>query len=197
MSDLVLDQLTQGKPVLIEKNGKSICVARVGDEVFAIDDKSRDALDFFVDRGLTHLRYHALDGKAVDHAIKSLGINTIGQEEGADIGFLAEIAVLDLGHLEQQRQQLLFFAQRYGYGVGAAVVWANVTANEIDMVTLNADLFAQCFLELGDSRFKGVAVGAEDREKLAHFRGGCGHLADYAVVLALFVVRRVDQQWQQ
>jgi hypothetical protein len=38
MSDLVLDQLTQGKPVLIEKNGKSICVARVGDEVFAIDD---------------------------------------------------------------------------------------------------------------------------------------------------------------
>ena len=38
MSDLVLDQLAQGKPVLIEKNGKSICVARVGDEVFAVDD---------------------------------------------------------------------------------------------------------------------------------------------------------------
>jgi len=38
MSDLVLDQLTEGKPVLIEKNGKSICVARVGNEVFAIDD---------------------------------------------------------------------------------------------------------------------------------------------------------------
>jgi hypothetical protein len=38
MADLVLDQITEGKPVLIEKNGKSICVARVGDEVFAVDD---------------------------------------------------------------------------------------------------------------------------------------------------------------
>jgi 3-phenylpropionate/trans-cinnamate dioxygenase ferredoxin subunit len=38
VADLALDQMTQGKPVLIEKNGKSICVARVGDEVFAIDD---------------------------------------------------------------------------------------------------------------------------------------------------------------
>lgn len=38
MADLAFDQLTQGKPVLIEKNGKSICVARVGDEVFAVDD---------------------------------------------------------------------------------------------------------------------------------------------------------------
>ena len=38
MADLALDQMTEGKPVLIEKNGKSICVARVGDEVFAIDD---------------------------------------------------------------------------------------------------------------------------------------------------------------
>jgi 3-phenylpropionate/trans-cinnamate dioxygenase ferredoxin subunit len=38
MSDLLLSQLEQGKPVKVEKNGKTICVARVGDEVFAVDD---------------------------------------------------------------------------------------------------------------------------------------------------------------
>jgi archaeosine-15-forming tRNA-guanine transglycosylase len=36
MADLALDQMTEGKPVRIEKDGKSICVARVGDEVFAM-----------------------------------------------------------------------------------------------------------------------------------------------------------------
>lgn len=30
--------MTSGKPVRIEKNGESICVARVGDQVFAIGD---------------------------------------------------------------------------------------------------------------------------------------------------------------
>ncbi len=38
MADLAFDQLTEGKPVLIEKDGKSICVARVGNEVFAVAD---------------------------------------------------------------------------------------------------------------------------------------------------------------
>ena len=38
MSDLQLPDLEHGKPVRIEKNGQSICVARVGDEVFAIGD---------------------------------------------------------------------------------------------------------------------------------------------------------------
>ena len=38
MGDLLLSQLQQGKPVKVEKDGKTICVARVGDEVFAIDD---------------------------------------------------------------------------------------------------------------------------------------------------------------
>ncbi len=38
MADLFLSQLQQGKPVKVEKDGKTICVARVGDEVFAIDD---------------------------------------------------------------------------------------------------------------------------------------------------------------
>ncbi len=38
MPDLLLSQLQQGKPVKVEKNGKTICVARVGDQVFAVDD---------------------------------------------------------------------------------------------------------------------------------------------------------------
>lgn len=38
MSDFKLDQLESGKPVKFEKAGKSICVTRVGDLVFAIDD---------------------------------------------------------------------------------------------------------------------------------------------------------------
>jgi len=38
MSDLKLTDLLPGKPVRIDKNGESICVARVGDEIFAIGD---------------------------------------------------------------------------------------------------------------------------------------------------------------
>ena len=38
MSDLLLNQVVEGKPVKITKNGKDICVARVGNEIFAIDD---------------------------------------------------------------------------------------------------------------------------------------------------------------
>ena len=38
MSDLKLSELTAGKPVKIEKDGRTICVARVGDKVFAVDD---------------------------------------------------------------------------------------------------------------------------------------------------------------
>ena len=38
MSDLFKSQLVDRKPIRLEKNGKTICVTRVGDEVFAIDD---------------------------------------------------------------------------------------------------------------------------------------------------------------
>jgi len=38
MSDLSFASLSPGKPVRIEKDGESICVARIGDEVFAIGD---------------------------------------------------------------------------------------------------------------------------------------------------------------
>ena len=38
MADINLDQLQNGTPVKIEKGGKTICLTRVGDEVFAIND---------------------------------------------------------------------------------------------------------------------------------------------------------------
>ena len=38
MADLLFSELVQGKPIKVEKDGKTICVARVGDEVFAVDD---------------------------------------------------------------------------------------------------------------------------------------------------------------
>ena len=38
MSDLSFASLIENKPVRIEKNGESICVTRVGEEVFALGD---------------------------------------------------------------------------------------------------------------------------------------------------------------
>jgi len=38
MSELAFDSLVEGKPVAIDHNGVTVCVARVGDEVFAIED---------------------------------------------------------------------------------------------------------------------------------------------------------------
>jgi len=38
MSDLTLDSIIEGKPVRLTKNGKELCIARVGNEVFAIED---------------------------------------------------------------------------------------------------------------------------------------------------------------
>ncbi len=38
MSELNFDSLVEGKPVAIDVNGTAVCVARVGDEVFAVAD---------------------------------------------------------------------------------------------------------------------------------------------------------------
>ncbi len=38
MSELSFDSLIEGKPVAIDVNGTAVCVARVGDEVFAVAD---------------------------------------------------------------------------------------------------------------------------------------------------------------
>jgi 3-phenylpropionate/trans-cinnamate dioxygenase ferredoxin subunit len=38
MSDISYSSLTPGKPIRIEKNGEPLCIARIGDEIFAIGD---------------------------------------------------------------------------------------------------------------------------------------------------------------
>ena len=38
MADLAYDALVEGKPVAVEVNGTQVCVAKVGDEVFAVAD---------------------------------------------------------------------------------------------------------------------------------------------------------------
>lgn len=38
MAELNFDNLVEGKPVAVDVNGTAVCVARVGDEVFAIAD---------------------------------------------------------------------------------------------------------------------------------------------------------------
>jgi 3-phenylpropionate/trans-cinnamate dioxygenase ferredoxin subunit len=38
MAELAFDSLVSGKPVAIDVNGVPVCVARVGDEVFAVED---------------------------------------------------------------------------------------------------------------------------------------------------------------
>lgn len=58
MSDLLLSQLQQGKPIKIEKDGHSICITRVGNEVFAIDDVC------------THSDASLSEGEVSDHKIE-------------------------------------------------------------------------------------------------------------------------------
>ena len=38
MSEIALDTLIEGKPVVIEVDGTAVCVVKVGDEVFAVAD---------------------------------------------------------------------------------------------------------------------------------------------------------------
>jgi len=74
MSDLLFNQLESGKPVKLEKNGKTICVTRVGDEVFAIDDacshseaslSEGDVTDFKIECWLHGAEFDLRTGEAV------------------------------------------------------------------------------------------------------------------------------------
>jgi 3-phenylpropionate/trans-cinnamate dioxygenase ferredoxin component len=38
LSDLSLSAMVSGQPIKIEKEGESICVTRIGDDVFAVAD---------------------------------------------------------------------------------------------------------------------------------------------------------------
>jgi 3-phenylpropionate/trans-cinnamate dioxygenase ferredoxin subunit len=74
MSDLSFAAMTSGKPVRIEKNGESICVARVGDQVFAIGDtcshsdaslSEGDIIDFKIECWLHGAEFDLRTGEAL------------------------------------------------------------------------------------------------------------------------------------
>ena len=74
MSDLSLSSLVSGKPQRIEKDGESICVARIGDEVFAIGDtcshsdaslSEGDITDFKIECWLHGAEFDLRTGQAV------------------------------------------------------------------------------------------------------------------------------------
>jgi 3-phenylpropionate/trans-cinnamate dioxygenase ferredoxin subunit len=74
MSDLSLQSLVPGKPQRIEKDGESICVARIGDEVFAIGDtcshsdaslSEGDITDFKIECWLHGAEFDLRTGQAV------------------------------------------------------------------------------------------------------------------------------------
>ena len=74
MADLLLSELVQGKPVKVEKDGKTICVARVGDEVFAVDDtcshsdaslSEGDVADFKIECWLHGAEFDLRSGEAL------------------------------------------------------------------------------------------------------------------------------------
>ena len=76
MSDLSFAQLAPGKPVRIEKSGEAICVARVGDEVFAIGDvcshadaslSEGDITDFKIECWLHGAEFDLRTGEALTH----------------------------------------------------------------------------------------------------------------------------------
>ncbi len=74
MSDFLFDKLESGKPVKLEKGGKTICVTRVGDEVFAMDDtcthseaslSEGDVTDFKIECWLHGAEFDLRTGEAI------------------------------------------------------------------------------------------------------------------------------------
>jgi 3-phenylpropionate/trans-cinnamate dioxygenase ferredoxin subunit len=74
MSDLTLSSLSEGQPVKVEKNGRTICVTRIGTEVFAVDDtcshsdaslSEGEVLDFKIECWLHGAEFDLRTGEAV------------------------------------------------------------------------------------------------------------------------------------
>ena len=74
MSDLTLYSLSEGQPVKVEKNGRTICVTRIGNEVFAVDDtcshsdaslSEGEVLDFKIECWLHGAEFDLRTGEAV------------------------------------------------------------------------------------------------------------------------------------
>ncbi|CAB4586229.1 unannotated protein [freshwater metagenome] len=87
MTDLNLSQLIDNKPVKLEKNGKSICVTRIGDQVFAVADtcthseaslSEGDVLDYKVECWLHGAEFDLRTGQAVTPpATQALEVYTV------------------------------------------------------------------------------------------------------------------------
>ena len=74
MGDLILSSLSEGQPVKVEKNGRTICVTRIGNEVFAVDDtcshsdaslSEGEVLDFKIECWLHGAEFDLRTGEAV------------------------------------------------------------------------------------------------------------------------------------
>ena len=98
MADLLLSQLEQGKPVKVEKDGKTICVARVGDEVFAIDDtcshsdaslSEGDVTDFKIECWLHGAEFDLRTGEALTPPavapLRTYGVHVDGESVTVEI----------------------------------------------------------------------------------------------------------------
>lgn len=87
MTDLNLSQLIDNKPIKLEKNGKSICVTRIGDQVFAVADtcthseaslSEGDVLDYKVECWLHGAEFDLRTGQAVTPpATQALEVYTV------------------------------------------------------------------------------------------------------------------------
>ncbi len=97
MSDLKLSELNSGKPVKIEKDGRAICVARVGDEVFAVDDtcshsdaslSEGDITDFKIECWLHGAEFDLRTGEALTPpavaALKTYSVSVDGDSVTVD-----------------------------------------------------------------------------------------------------------------
>jgi 3-phenylpropionate/trans-cinnamate dioxygenase ferredoxin subunit len=93
-----MSQLQQGKPVKVEKDGKTICVARVGDEVFAVDDTCShsdaslaegDVTDFKIECWLHGAEFDLRTGEALTPPavapLHTYGVNVDGDSVTVEI----------------------------------------------------------------------------------------------------------------
>ncbi len=98
MSDITLSQLAESKPFRLEKSGKSICVVKVGQEVFAIDDtcshsdaslSEGDVQKFEIECWLHGAAFDVRTGEAVSmpatQSVKTYAVRVDGDSATIDI----------------------------------------------------------------------------------------------------------------
>lgn len=98
MSDFSLSQMVDGKPVKLEKSGETICVTRVGSEVFAFSDtcthseaslSEGDVLDNKIECWLHGAEFDLRTGEAVTlpatEALKTYAVRVDGDSVTIEI----------------------------------------------------------------------------------------------------------------